>query len=436
MTLRVVEEAHRTDTGRQRNANEDAYYAEAPVFAVADGMGGAQAGEVASRIAADAFESADEGEEAPERFLTRIVRVANERIHELAERDASRSGMGTTLTAALIGDDEVSFAHVGDSRAYVFRDGDLKRLTSDHSLVEELRRQGRLTEAQAEEHPQRSIITRALGPEPEVDVDTMTYPARPGDVFLLCSDGLTTMVPEARIARILERSKSLDSAVARLIHEANEGGGRDNITAVAFRLDEAAVAAEEPPTLISPPAEEQAVVTTERPPVAAERPAVAAAPSRRWPRRVVQALVAVAIVGALGVAAVYGARQVYFLGVDEGGRMALYRGLPYDLPFGIELYDERYSSPVQFDSLPPELQSSVTDHELRSRDDAVSLVEEYESRAGAEEGRPPSGGGGQAQGEGGQRPQGGGRDQGGGTQGGGGQSQRQGGRSAEKSRDR
>src|SRR5918995_4435013 len=267
--LRVVEEAHRTDTGRQRHANEDALYAEAPVFAVADGMGGAQAGEVAAKIAADAFDSADDRGEAPEPYLRRVVSTANERIHELAETDASRSGMGTTLTAALISDDEVSFAHVGDSRAYVFRDGDLKRLTSDHSLVEELRRQGRLTEAQAEEHPQRSIITRALGPEPDVDVDTMTFPAHPGDVFLLCSDGLTTMVPEARIARILERSRDLDSAVSRLIREANEGGGRDNITVVAFRLDEEAVAAEEQPTMIGPapadgePAAEAVAVPTE-----------------------------------------------------------------------------------------------------------------------------------------------------------------------------
>src|ERR671911_218927 len=234
--LRVVEEAHRTDTGRQRHANEDALYAEAPVFAVADGMGGAQAGEVAARIAADAFDSADDrGEAPPEGYLRRVVRAANERIHDLAERDASRSGMGTTLTAALIGDEEVSFAHVGDSRAYLFRDGDLKRLTSDHSLVEELRRQGRLTDAQAEEHPQRSIITRALGPEPEVEVDTQTRAARAGDVYLLCSDGLTTMVPEQRIAEVLASSPNLDAAVTRLVEEANEKGGRDNITVVAFR---------------------------------------------------------------------------------------------------------------------------------------------------------------------------------------------------------
>ena len=408
MTLKVVEVAHRTDTGRQRNANEDAFYARAPVFAVADGMGGAQAGEVASRVAAEAFESAGEHDDAPERYLSRVVTEANERIHELAQSDASRSGMGTTLTAALIRDDEVSLAHVGDSRAYVLRDGELKRLTSDHSLVEELRREGRLTEAQAEEHPQRSIITRALGPEPDVEVDTMTVPARPGDVFVLCSDGLTTMVPEARIARILERSKSLESAVSRLVREANEGGGRDNITVVAFRLADAEVAAaKEQPTLIAPPTQE-AEPAAARPPARRER-APAAAVVRRWPGRVVRALVALAIVGALAIAGLYGAHQVYFLGVDEGGRVALYRGLPYDLPFGIELYDERYSSPVQLDSLPPERRSVVTDHELRSHDDASSLVTDVEeevktARPGGDE-RPtgkPGGG------------QGGGRDQKGG----------------------
>ncbi|TMK74311.1 MAG: serine/threonine-protein phosphatase, partial [Actinobacteria bacterium] len=146
--LRIVEYAYRTDTGRQRNANEDAYFASVPLFAVADGMGGAQAGEVASRLAAESFEPAQRGEESPEAYLRAIARTANSRIHRLAQADSSRSGMGTTLTAALVEDNEVSFAHVGDSRAYLFRGGELKLLTSDHSLVEELRRQGRLTDEQ------------------------------------------------------------------------------------------------------------------------------------------------------------------------------------------------------------------------------------------------------------------------------------------------
>src|SRR6188472_3588524 len=252
--LRVVEQAFRSDTGRQRNANEDSYFARSPVFAVADGMGGAQAGEVASRLAAESFEAVSRGEESPEAYLRAIAKTANARIHHLAQADESRSGMGTTLTAALVDGDEVGFAHVGDSRAYLFRDGELKLLTSDHSLVEELRRQGRLTDEQAEDHPQRSIITRALGPEREVDIDTMTYQARPGDVYLLCSDGLTTMVREDRIASILAEAEDLEDAVSQLVKEANAAGGRDNITAVAFRLEEAEVPAkkDEDATLVGP----------------------------------------------------------------------------------------------------------------------------------------------------------------------------------------
>ena len=175
-------------------------------------MGGAQAGEVASRIAAESFEPAVRDDGSPEAFLKTIAEDANRQIHTLAQRDSSRQGMGTTLTAALVEGDEVSFAHVGDSRAYLWRDGELKLLTSDHSLVEELRRQGRLTEAQAQEHPQRSIITRALGPEAQVEIDTLTFSARPGDVFLLCSDGLTTMIKDAEIASILADSANLVDA--------------------------------------------------------------------------------------------------------------------------------------------------------------------------------------------------------------------------------
>src|SRR5215207_2397059 len=255
--LKVAEEAHKTDTGRQRHANEDSYFASAPLFAVADGMGGAQAGEVASRIAAGAFERGRLRDDAPaEGQLEQIAQRANREIHKLAQEDSSRAGMGTTLTAALLRGDEVALSHVGDSRAYVLRDGQLKRLTKDHSLVEELRRQGRLTEEQAEEHPQRSIITRALGPEPSVSVDTMTFPARDGDVFLLCSDGLTTMVSDEEIREILVRSKTLRSAVNRLVEAANRGGGRDNITAVAFRLAEEGAEQEEGATLVARTAEQ------------------------------------------------------------------------------------------------------------------------------------------------------------------------------------
>ena len=234
--LRVVEEAARTDAGRQRLANEDAYLARAPVYAVADGMGGAQAGEVAAQIAAESFETHLGETGTPEERLTRVATEANRRIYELANEDASRSGMGTTLTGALVSEDEVTIVHVGDSRAYLFRDGELRQLTRDHSLVEELRRRGRLTSEEAQEHPQRSIITRALGPDVEVDLDLHSHQARSGDVFLVCSDGLTTMVREERVRQILLESKSLEAAAGALVDEANRRGGRDNITVVIFRL--------------------------------------------------------------------------------------------------------------------------------------------------------------------------------------------------------
>lgn len=395
--LRVAEQSFRTDTGRQRTANEDSYFASAPLFAVADGMGGAQAGEVASRIAAEAFEPAERGDGSPEAFLREIAQEANRRIHGLAQHDSTRSGMGTTLTSVLIEDEEVVLGHVGDSRAYRFRDGELTLLTSDHSLVEELRRQGRLTEEQAEDHPQRSIITRALGPEPEVEVDTMTFRARSGDVYLLCSDGLTTMLKEPRIKEILAESSSLDEATAWLVNDANEAGGRDNITVVAFRLEaEGEPAATDTGATLVGPAAVDAGLTGERVRegaaaqrsgatlggAASDKPAGSPAqprPSRA--RRALKVLAVLLVVAGIVAGGVLGARSVYFLGTDEGGRLSLYRGLPYDLPLGVELYSEVYSTPTRVDSLPEDRRDEATNHELRSRDDAADLIANLEEEA-------------------------------------------------------
>jgi protein phosphatase len=381
--LKVAEEAYKTDTGRQRHANEDSYFARAPLFAVADGMGGAQAGEVASRIAAGAFEHGVVGEGPAEGRLEEIAQEANREIHKLAQEDSSRAGMGTTLTAVMLHDDEVALGHVGDSRAYVLRDGELKRLTKDHSLVEELRRQGRLTEEQAEEHPQRSIITRALGPEPKVNVDTMTFTARNGDVFLLCSDGLTTMVGDEEIREILVGARSLRSAVNRLVEAANRGGGRDNITAVAFRLAEEGAEQEEGATLVARTAE-QAGLTGERVRAATDRlrgRAPMPAPSRR--RRAIRiAAIAAAVIVVVGGAFLF-ARSLYFLGTNDSGNVALYRGLPYELPLGVNLYSEQASISVQVGTLSEERQRAVTEHDLRGKDDATSLIEDIEQNEGA-----------------------------------------------------
>ncbi len=391
--LRIDDQAFRTDTGRQRNANEDSYFARPPIFVVADGMGGAQAGEVASKTAAEAFDR-DLPEGSPERVLRETIEAANREINERAKADPSLTGMGTTITAVIVNaqSEEVAIGHVGDSRAYRLRGGKLERLTRDHSLVEEMRRKGQITDAQAEDHPQRSIITRALGPEPEVEVDLQTVPAAPGDVFLLCSDGLTTMIGEAEIGRQLAGATSMTAAVRALVDEANRAGGRDNITALAFRLEDAAAPARAPEpegaTLIGSSAEEAGLTATEvRRRAAAEaarkrRAVQATKPSRRGLKRAAKVLAVFVVVGALAFGAWYGNRQVWFLGTDNGGRVALYRGLPYELPFGVKLYSERYASPIQTAGLPVVRRDAVTGHDLRSRADAVSLIEDIQRSQG------------------------------------------------------
>ena len=203
-------------------------------------MGGAQAGELASRLAAAALEEVGarlDGEEG----VVGLIRTANARVFERALQDPEVAGMGTTVTVALVDEQREgsTIGHVGDSRAYRFRDGALEQLTADHSLVAELVRTGRLTEDEAAVHPQRSVITRALGTEPEVDVDTLTIELATGDLFLLCSDGLTAMVrgrrdrPRARSGR--RRSASRRRA---LVDAANDAGGEDNVTVVLFELVE------------------------------------------------------------------------------------------------------------------------------------------------------------------------------------------------------
>src|ERR1700754_5365677 len=215
--LRAADSFWKTDTGRQRRDNEDNAFVRAPLYVVADGMGGAQAGEVASALAVEEFRQGLVADGTPEQRLAERVQAANRRIYETAHTKLENEGMGTTLTAVYLDDANLAVAHVGDSRAYIFRDGELTRLTHDHSLVEELIRRGKLTPEQAAAHPQRSIITRALGIEPEVEVDTWTYPMRSGDVVLLCSDGLTSMISEAQIASVLAEQRNLDVTGERLI---------------------------------------------------------------------------------------------------------------------------------------------------------------------------------------------------------------------------
>ena len=229
-----------TDTGRRRRQNEDAYVCEPPLFAIADGMGGAQAGELASRVAAAAIEELAAHADG-QRDVVAIVREANARVFARALQDPSVAGMGTTATVAYVDEEAgtIAFAHVGDSRAYRYREGALEQLTSDHSLVGELVRSGRLTEDEAAVHPHRSVITRALGTEPEVEIDTMTVDVVPGDLLLLCSDGLSAMVRDDGIARVLEHAAGDPRLAAEeLVRAANDAGGDDNVTVVLFELVE------------------------------------------------------------------------------------------------------------------------------------------------------------------------------------------------------
>jgi PPM family protein phosphatase len=419
MMLRAAETTCKTDTGRQRRDNEDNAFARAPVFVVADGMGGAQAGEVASRIAVEAFEQGLPDDGSPEERLATRVREANNQIYERSRADRGRAGMGTTLTAAYVDDAHVAIAHVGDSRAYLFRDGTLQRLTQDHSLVDELVRRGKLTEEQAAEHPQRSIITRALGPEPDVEVDTWTYPARPGDVVLLCSDGLTSMISEERVRETLAANDNLDAAADALINEANEAGGRDNITVVLFRLEEVDgedVAAEDtmvgvavprqlPPdresdggaesvsvadggrgstavAVAPPPTRPKIKKTPSAPPTRVRRltprPPAATGRDRRFATPVAALVATVTVLALIGAGGYLATRQLYFVGTNAQGIVTIYRGLPYDLPFGVPLYETYYVSGVPASVVPAARRSQLLNNNLRSQTDATSLVMDLE----------------------------------------------------------
>jgi serine/threonine protein phosphatase PrpC len=226
-----------TDTGRKRRHNEDSFIIEPPLFAVADGMGGANAGEVASGMAVETLREEKSNDTAGERAVVSMIQEANRRVYKRQTDDETASGMGTTMTLAVVEDSIVRFGHVGDSRAYLYRDGELRQLTEDHSLVGELVRSGKLSPEEAESHPQRSVITRALGTDPDVDVDTFTIQTQPGDVFLLCSDGLYSMVGTDRILSLLRRHRNdLDAAAKAMIAAANRKGGDDNITVVAFEI--------------------------------------------------------------------------------------------------------------------------------------------------------------------------------------------------------
>jgi PPM family protein phosphatase len=236
----TLEAAALTDVGRVRTSNEDAYghCLDAGVFAVCDGMGGAAAGEVASRIAVDTLIEQLCAVTSPEdrrKTLEESIAAANRLVYTQAEKNAALQGMGTTLVAASIQNGEALIGHVGDSRCYLFRGGHLTRETNDHSLVDEQVRLGHMTQADAERSPLRNVITRAIGTQKSVDADITELALEPGDILLLCSDGLTREVSEDRITTILHGPGTLKQLCQRLIEAANDAGAHDNVTAILVR---------------------------------------------------------------------------------------------------------------------------------------------------------------------------------------------------------
>ena len=290
-----------TDPGLTRTGNEDSMLLEPPLYAVADGMGGHRAGEVASRDAVVALLS-NAPREADAKALARAVRAANRAVIESAAKSRTRTGMGTTLTAAMVDGTHVLVAHVGDSRAYLLHDGALTRITEDHSIVADLVRQGAITEEDARFHPQRSVITRALGSDPDMVADVYEVRATPGDRLLLTTDGLTGMLPDDFIAELLDPARTPEEAAAKLVEAANRAGGYDNITVVIVDLDD------------TPAAQ-----------LAPARGSTAA--GRLHATRLLWVVAALALVLLTAGGAYSYAQSRAFL-IDEDGYVAVYRGIP------------------------------------------------------------------------------------------------------------
>jgi PPM family protein phosphatase len=305
-----VEAGYATDIGRVREGNEDSFLVEPPLYAVADGIGGARGGEVASRMVVETLE---ELVKKGEGSLRDQVRRANELVFERSVADRKVAGMGTTLTAAWLEGGEAHLAHVGDSRAYLMRAGNLRQLTEDHTLVARMVKAGEISRDEAEVHPHRNVITRSLGTEPDVVVDETTVPLLADDRLLICSDGLTSMVAESQIRAILESEPDPKRAADQLVRAANRAGGIDNITVIVLDVRDAA-----------PDGGEEGGPRRR----AGGRAAPVAGPGvRRWLLRggLVVLVLAVLAVGFR----VYADRQ-WYVG-ENAGHVAVYQGIPAEL---------------------------------------------------------------------------------------------------------
>ncbi|HEY1479942.1 MAG TPA: Stp1/IreP family PP2C-type Ser/Thr phosphatase [Gaiellales bacterium] len=384
--MQIADHASSTHTGKVRRTNEDSYLDDPPLFVVADGMGGARAGEVASRIAIDTFRELEPvPDEDGEARLRRTILESNRRVLERSQSDSTAAGMGSTVTAALLEGDHVVVGHVGDSRAYLLRDGVLQQLSHDHSLVAELERAGRLTHEEAAVHPQRSVITRALGATPELEVDTRIVRVRDGDVLLLCSDGLSGLVGDDTIAGLIGGDGPLGDAVKRLVRAANDAGGDDNVTAVAFRIagasgDEAAAAPPVEDRDLSDTLTEADAVPAVRLPGSSPLLGNVGARPRRNGRLIVAFSTFVLLIAVLAVGAAVGLRWAHFVGVDPAtGRVAVFQGVPFELSGDHHLYRLVALSSVEVTTLPRSQRQTLLDHKLRSSGDAERILRQLQS---------------------------------------------------------
>jgi protein phosphatase len=349
--------AGESHVGLVRSGNEDAFLVASPLYAVADGLGGHQAGEIASSIVIDTLLDAAP-RSADAKALGRAIRAANAAVIEAAEAGRGRSGMGTTLTAAMVDGTRIALAHVGDSRAYLLHYGKLEQLTQDHSMVADMVRQGQLTAEESRNHPNRSVITRALGSDPNMLADTLEVEAAPGDRLLLCTDGLTGMVPDGEIERILASETSANTAVEVLLDRALAAGGHDNITAVVVDIGKG-------------------------------RGAAAPATLPRWGALLLWLLAAALVLGGAAWAATSYARSQAYL-IAEEGRVVIYRGVPGRVA-GVSLSWLTEESTLTVTSLDPVTASRLADGvRVDSIEEARALLDAYQRRASLEQTSTPA----------------------------------------------
>jgi serine/threonine protein phosphatase PrpC len=361
-----VEVGFATDIGKVREGNEDSLLVEPPLYAVADGMGGAKGGEVASRIA---VETLQELSKKGEGSLRDQVRRANELVFERSTTDRQVAGMGTTLTAALIDGGVARLAHVGDSRAYLLRAGDLRQLTDDHTLVQRMVKAGEITRDEADVHPHRNVIIRALGIEPDVEIDETTVALLEGDRILLCSDGLTAMVAERQVQAILETEPDQKGAADRLVRAANRAGGIDNITVVVLDIrdggGEEGTETEGAPS----PGSSLRAAAGGRGPLA-----------RRWAVRI--GAVVLALAALIVAVRVYADRQ-WYVG-ENAGHVAVYQGVPAELG-GLRFshvaveFPDLQAAVVEQNPLYADLASGIT---VDSREEALGIVTQMRADTG------------------------------------------------------